>query len=161
MADKKLVSIQGGKGAEEVSQIAKEEAYVVINGQKIDLDSFILCGTAIEGEDKNRVVLTWNSSVDEMVIYKSTLNIAIEDKLRASLRGEKKFNVYLTFAGDLKSKVIKVIREATGLALKEVKELVENTPNPRAIIEGVSVEEAEDLKGKLEEVGASVQVNLV
>lgn len=159
MTDKKLVSIKGGKSTEDESQIAKKETYIVVNGEKIDMDSFILCGNSIEGD---KVVLTWNSSPDEMILYKNFLSIMVEDKYREHLRGEKsKFDVYLTFAGDLKSKVIKVIREATGLALKEAKELVENTPNPRAILERVSVEEAEDLKAKLEEVGAVVQINLV
>ena len=55
-----------------------------------------------------------------------------------------------------KIKVIKVVREITGLGLKEAKELVDNAPKP--IKEGVSKEEAEELKAKLEEVGAEVEV---
>jgi large subunit ribosomal protein L7/L12 len=57
---------------------------------------------------------------------------------------------------DKKIKVIKVVREATGLGLKEAKEVVDNAP--KAIKEGVTKEEAEELKAKLEEVGASVEV---
>jgi len=55
-----------------------------------------------------------------------------------------------------KIKVIKAVREITGLGLKEAKELVDNTP--KAIKEGVTKEEAEEMKAKLEEVGAAVEV---
>jgi len=55
-----------------------------------------------------------------------------------------------------KIKVIKVVREITGLGLKEAKDLVDNTPKP--VKEGVSKEEAEEIKAKLEEVGATVEV---
>ncbi|EKB54937.1 50S ribosomal protein L7/L12 [Facklamia hominis] len=66
------------------------------------------------------------------------------------------FDVVLASAGDAKIKVIKVVREATGLGLKEAKELVDNAP--KAIKEGVSKEEAEELKAKIEEVGGQVEV---
>lgn len=66
------------------------------------------------------------------------------------------FNVVLKEAGDQKIKVIKVVRDATGLGLKEAKELVDGTPAP--IKEKVSPEEAEELKAKLEEAGATVEV---
>lgn len=66
------------------------------------------------------------------------------------------FDVVLTDAGAQKIKVIKVVREITGLGLKEAKELVDNAPKP--LKEGVSKEEAEELKAKLEEVGAEVEV---
>jgi len=66
------------------------------------------------------------------------------------------FYVILADAGALKIKVIKVVREITGLGLKEAKELVDNTPKP--IKEGASKEEAEEIKAKLEEVGANVEV---
>ncbi len=55
-----------------------------------------------------------------------------------------------------KIKVIKVVREITGLGLKEAKEVVDNAP--KALKEGVSKDEAEQIKAKLEEVGASVEV---
>lgn len=64
------------------------------------------------------------------------------------------FNVELTSAGDKKIGVIKVVREATGLGLKEAKELVDGAPS--IIKEGVSKEDAEALKAQLEEAGASV-----
>ena len=69
---------------------------------------------------------------------------------------QTEFDVILTGAGAQKIKVIKVVRELTGLGLKEAKELVDNTPKP--VKEGVSKEEAEELKAKLEEVGADVEV---
>ncbi len=70
--------------------------------------------------------------------------------------GEEKteFNVELTEAGSEKVKVIKAVREITGLGLKEAKEVVDGAP--KVVKEGVSKEEAEELKKKLEEVGAKV-----
>ena len=64
------------------------------------------------------------------------------------------FDVELTEVGAEKVKVIKVVREITGLGLKEAKDLVEGAP--KMLKEGVSKEEAEDLKKKVEEVGAKV-----
>ena len=69
---------------------------------------------------------------------------------------QTEFDVVLAAAGDQKIKVIKAVREITGLGLKEAKEVVDNAP--KAIKEGVSKEEAEEMKAKLEEVGASVEV---
>ncbi len=66
------------------------------------------------------------------------------------------FDVVLTGAGDKKIQVIKVVRAATGLGLKEAKALVDEAPKP--IKEGVDREEADKLKGDLEEAGASVEV---
>lgn len=66
------------------------------------------------------------------------------------------FDVELTSAGAQKIKVIKVVREITGLGLKEAKELVDNTP--KVIKEAAAKEEAEEIKAKLEEVGAAVEV---
>src|SRR5512142_950118 len=64
------------------------------------------------------------------------------------------FTVVLTAAGDKKINVIKVVREITGLGLKEAKDLVEGAPKP--VKEGVAKAEAEELKKKLEEAGAKV-----
>ena len=64
------------------------------------------------------------------------------------------FDVELTAAGDKKVGVIKVVREITGLGLKEAKELVDGAPG--VIKEGVAAAEAEEIKSKLEEAGASV-----
>ncbi len=66
------------------------------------------------------------------------------------------FDVILTSFGSEKIKVIKVVREITGLGLKEAKQLVEGAPKP--VKEAVQKEEAEELKKKLEEVGASVEI---
>ncbi len=66
------------------------------------------------------------------------------------------FDVILTGAGAKKINVIKAVRAITGLGLKEAKEAVENTPTK--IKEGVSKEEAEEVKKQLEEAGASVEI---
>lgn len=66
------------------------------------------------------------------------------------------FDVVLAEAGDQKIKVIKVVRDATGLGLKEAKDLVDGAP--KTVKEGVSKEEAEDLKAKFSEVGAVVEL---
>ncbi|MBU7320424.1 50S ribosomal protein L7/L12 [Paenibacillus oleatilyticus] len=69
---------------------------------------------------------------------------------------QTEFDVILTNAGASKINVIKVVREITGLGLKEAKDLVDNAPKP--LKEKVSKEEAESVKAKLEEAGASVEV---
>ena len=66
------------------------------------------------------------------------------------------FDVVLASFGDEKIKVIKAVREITGLGLKEAKAIVDGAP--KAIKEGVSKDEAEELKKKLEEVGAKVEL---
>jgi len=66
------------------------------------------------------------------------------------------FDVILSAAGDQKIKVIKVVRELTGLGLKEAKALVDEAPKP--IKEAATKEEADDIKAKIEEVGGSVEV---
>ncbi|MDE1548564.1 50S ribosomal protein L7/L12 [Jeotgalibaca caeni] len=69
---------------------------------------------------------------------------------------QTEFNVELVSAGDSKIKVIKVVREATGLGLKEAKAVVDGAPG--VVKEGLSKEDAEALKAQLEEVGASVEL---
>jgi large subunit ribosomal protein L7/L12 len=66
------------------------------------------------------------------------------------------FDVILTGFGDKKIQVIKVVRELTGLGLKEAKDLVEGVPKP--VKEGVSKEDAATMKKKLEEAGGTVEV---
>jgi large subunit ribosomal protein L7/L12 len=66
------------------------------------------------------------------------------------------FDVVLTGAGDKKIQVIKVVRAATGLGLKEAKALVDEAPKP--VKEGIEKEEADALRAQLEEAGASVEV---
>lgn len=74
----------------------------------------------------------------------------------AAAEEQTEFDVILTSVGDQKIKVIKAVREVTGLGLKEAKALVDEAP--KALKEGVSKEDAEEIKGKLEEVGAGVEV---
>lgn len=69
---------------------------------------------------------------------------------------QTEFDVVLTGAGDKKINVIKEVRGITGLGLKEAKELVESVPKP--VKEGASKDEAEQLKKKLEEAGATVEL---
>ncbi|MBI2874732.1 MAG: 50S ribosomal protein L7/L12 [Firmicutes bacterium] len=69
---------------------------------------------------------------------------------------QTEFDVILAAAGDKKIQVIKVVRELTGLGLKEAKDLVDGAPKP--VKEKVSKDEANTIKGKLEEAGATVQV---
>jgi len=66
------------------------------------------------------------------------------------------FDVILTNAGDKKIQVIKVVREITGLGLKEAKDLVDSAPKP--IKEGVDKDEAEDIKNKIQEAGGTVEI---
>ena len=103
----------------------------------------------------------------------SDLKTAIEDKFNVTAAApvaiaagpaaaaavaeeQTEFAVQLLAAGDKKIQVIKVVRELTSLGLKEAKDLVESAPV--AVKEGVSKEEAEKAKAKLEEVGASVDL---
>ena len=74
----------------------------------------------------------------------------------AAAEEQTEFDVILTDAGAGKINVIKVVRELTGLGLKEAKELVDNAP--KAIKTGVSKDEADAVKAKLEEAGAKVEV---
>ena len=75
----------------------------------------------------------------------------------AAAEAEKsEFDVVLANAGDNKIKVIKVVREITGLGLKDAKEIVDGAP--KTLKEGVAKEEAEEMKAKLAEVGATVEL---
>ncbi|MDF2891743.1 MAG: ribosomal protein [Clostridia bacterium] len=74
----------------------------------------------------------------------------------APVEEKTEFDVILAAAGTDKIKVIKVVREITGLGLKEAKDLVDNAPKP--VKEAVAKQDAEDLKAKLTEVGATVEI---
>jgi large subunit ribosomal protein L7/L12 len=74
----------------------------------------------------------------------------------AAVEEQTEFTVVLAGAGDKKIQVIKVVRELTGLGLKEAKDLVDGAPKP--VKEGVSKEEAAQIRAKLEEQGAAVEV---
>ncbi|QEK11158.1 50S ribosomal protein L7/L12 [Crassaminicella thermophila] len=83
--------------------------------------------------------------------------VAVAGAAGAAPAAEKtEFDVVLASAGSQKIKVIKAVREITGLGLKEAKEVVDGAP--KTLKEGVSKEEAEEMKAKLEEVGATVEV---
>ncbi|MGY3716684.1 50S ribosomal protein L7/L12 [Sutcliffiella cohnii] len=109
---------------------------------------------------KNMTVLELNDlvkAIEEEFGVTAAAPVAVAAAGAGEAAAEKtEFDVVLESAGGQKIKVIKVVREITGLGLKEAKELVDNTP--KALKEGVSKEEAEEMKAKLEEVGASVEV---
>ena len=108
---------------------------------------------------KNMTVLELNDlvkAIEEEFGVTAAAPVAVVGGGAAAAEEKTEFDVILTAAGDQKIKAIKVVREITGLGLKEAKELVDNTP--KAIKEGVSKEEAEEVKAKLGEVGAGVEV---
>lgn len=74
----------------------------------------------------------------------------------AAVEEKTEFNVVLAKTGDNKINVIKVVREITGLGLKEAKDLVEGAP--KAVKEGIAKAQAEEIKKKLEEAGATVEI---
>jgi large subunit ribosomal protein L7/L12 len=82
--------------------------------------------------------------------------VAAAPAAAAAAEEKTEFDVVLTAAGEKKIGVIKVVREVTGLGLKEAKALVDGAPN--AVKEGIAKAEAEELKAKLEEAGASVEL---
>jgi large subunit ribosomal protein L7/L12 len=116
------------------------------------------------------------SAIEEMTVLElNTLVKALEEKFGVSAQApmiavaaaagaapaaaeeeKTQFDVVLSSTGDKKIAVIKVVREITGLGLKEAKDLVEGAP--KAVKEGVSKDEAGQLKAKLEEAGAQVEV---
>ena len=88
-------------------------------------------------------------------VIKGLSVLELNDLVKACGAEEKdEFDVELTEVGGAKVKVIKAVREVTGLGLKEAKELVDGAP--KVIKEGASKAEAEDIKAKLEEQGAKV-----
>ncbi|MFJ7978493.1 50S ribosomal protein L7/L12 [Peribacillus sp. JNUCC 23] len=108
---------------------------------------------------KTMTVLELNDlvkAIEEEFGVTAAAPVAVAAAGGAAAEEQTEFDVILTSAGDQKIKVIKAVREITGLGLKEAKEVVDNTP--KAIKEGVSKEEAEEFKAKLEEVGAGVEV---
>ena len=82
--------------------------------------------------------------------------VAAAGPAAAAEEEKTEFNVELTEAGAEKVKVIKVVREITGLGLKEAKDLVEGAP--KVVKEGASKAEAEEIKAKLEEAGAKIEL---
>ena len=82
--------------------------------------------------------------------------VAAPGEAAAAVEEQDSFDVVLASIGDKKINVIKEVRAITGLGLKEAKDLVESAPKP--VKEGASKDEAEELKKKLEDVGASVEL---
>ncbi|OJG09029.1 50S ribosomal protein L7/L12 [Enterococcus aquimarinus] len=110
-------------------------------------------------ELKGATILELNDlvkAIEEEFGVSAAAPVAVAAAGGAVAEEQTEFTVELTSAGDQKVKVIKAVREATGLGLKEAKGLVDSAP--AAVKEGVAKEEAEALKAALEEVGASVTV---
>ena len=100
----------------------------------------------------------WGVTAAAPVAVAAAAGAAPSDGGSAEAGGEEQtsFDVVLTAAGDKKIQVIKVVRAATGLGLKEAKALVDEAPKP--VKEGIERDEADKLKGELEEAGASVEL---
>ena|SRR5690554_6152389 len=95
-------------------------------------------------------------AIEEEFGVSAAAPVAVAAAGASAAEEQTEFTVELTSAGDSKVKVIKAVREATGLGLKEAKGLVDSAP--AAVKENISKEDAEALKAALEEVGASVTV---
>ena len=95
-------------------------------------------------------------AAEEQTAFDVVLTAAGGDGAGGAEEEQTAFDVVLTGAGDKKIQVIKVVRAATGLGLKEAKALVDEAPKP--VKEGIEREDADKLKGELEEAGASVEV---
>ncbi|NMB28383.1 MAG: 50S ribosomal protein L7/L12 [Tissierellia bacterium] len=108
-------------------------------------------------EVKNLTVLELSELVKELEEEFGVSAQAPVAAVAAAPAAEEKteFDVVLSVVGQEKIKVIKAVREITGLGLKEAKAVVDSAP--KAVKEGVSKEEAEEIKAKLEEVGAEVE----
>jgi len=113
------------------------------------------------------------TAIESMTVLEmSELVSALEDKFGVSaaapvavaaapaaaeaVEEKTEFDVVLTAVGDKKIQVIKAVREITGLGLKDAKDVVDSAP--KSVKEGVAKEEAENIKGKLEEAGATVEL---
>ncbi len=97
-------------------------------------------------------------SMEDKVGVSAAAAVAVAAPAAGAAAAEEKteFNVVLTKAGDNKINVIKVVREITGLGLKEAKDLVEGAPKP--VKESIPKAQADELKKKLEDAGATVEV---
>jgi large subunit ribosomal protein L7/L12 len=107
-------------------------------------------------ELKNALEETWGVTAAAPVAVAAPGAPAAAGDGAAAGEEQTAFDVVLTGAGDKKIQVIKVVRAITGLGLKEAKDLVDSAPKP--VKEGVAREEADSIKGQLEEAGASVEV---
>lgn len=122
--------------------VTKEQVFEFIDGMSIlDMSKFIK-------EFEERYGVTAAAPVAVAAAPGASAAPAAEEK--------SSFDVVLASAGDKKIQVIKVVRELTGLGLKEAKDLVDGAPKP--VKTGVAKEEAEAIKAKLEEQGAKVEI---
>ena len=96
------------------------------------------------------------AKVDELLETIDTLTVVELSELVKGIEEKSEFNVVLKEVGANKIQVIKVVRDATGLGLKEAKDLVDGAP--KTVKENVKKEEAEELKAKFEEAGATVEL---
>jgi large subunit ribosomal protein L7/L12 len=124
--------------------VTKEEVFGFIDNMTIlDMSKFIK-----EFEERYGVTAAAPMAIAAMPGAGAAAAPEVEEKTS--------FDVVLTAAGDKKIQVIKVVRELTSLGLKEAKDLVDSAPKP--VKTGVSKEEADSIKAKLEEQGASVEI---
>ena len=107
-------------------------------------------------ELKNALEETWGVTAAAPVAVAAPGAPAAAGDGAPAAEEQTSFDVVLTAAGDKKIQVIKVVRALTGLGLKEAKDLVDSAPKP--VKEGVPREEADSIKGQLEEAGATVEV---
>ena len=105
---------------------------------------------------KNKIEEEWGITAAAPVAVAGAAPAAGGGDGGAAAEEQTEFNVVLTAAGGQKIQVIKVVRAVTGLGLKEAKDLVDNAPN--AVKEGIAREEADTIKGQLEEAGAEVEI---
>lgn len=96
------------------------------------------------------------SAIEEEFGVSAAAPVAAAGAAGGDAAAKTSFDVELTSAGSAKIKVIKAVREVTGLGLKDAKDLVDNAPS--VVKEGLSEDDANELKGKLEEAGASVEL---
>ncbi len=126
--------------------VTKEEVFEFIDNMTIlDMSKFIK-----EFEERYGVTAAAPVAVATMP------GAAAAGAAAAEIEEKTSFDVILTAAGEKKIQVIKVVRELTSLGLKEAKDLVDGAPKP--VKSGVSKEEAESIKSKLEEQGATVEI---
>ncbi len=117
------------------------------------LDSLTLLEAA---QLSKRLQEKWGVSAAAVAVAAPAAGAAAGGGPAAAVEEQTEFDVILSATGDKKIQVIKVVRELTGLGLKEAKDLVDGAPKP--VKEKVSKAEAGDMKKKLEEVGATVEV---
>jgi len=122
----------------------KEQVFEFIDNMTVlDMSKFIK-----EFEERYGVTASAPIAVAAAAVDPGATATAVEEKTS--------FDVVLSAAGEKKIQVIKVVRELTGLGLKEAKELVDGVPKP--VKTGITKEEADSIKAKLEEQGATVEL---